>query len=160
MLTFEEEHATAYHEAGHVVAGYDAGRTIISATIVPTGNGCAGQVMFSDEPPECMKRYLDQSDEKKAYALSRVLGELAGVVAHDIMDPHRSKNSADELDLDFSRTLISETVSWDDHDRYLTQCLGEAREYLRRRWDAVDRVATELIKKKTLTGREISELLG
>jgi hypothetical protein len=49
------------------------------------------------------RRHFDQSPEKRRYAEQRILSELAGSIAHDLLKPGRTPDLADEVDLHYAR---------------------------------------------------------
>lgn len=150
------ETVTAYHEAGHAVIGILSGRIPRSATIVPDGTGMVGMVDFdSDDGPPEAKSYLSDTPAKRAYARSRVLGELAGSAAHDLFEPGRSPDAADQNDDRWSRELIREMVNWEDHDLYFENAQREVKSLLQKNWTAVEAMANALLKYKTMTREQM-----
>jgi ATP-dependent Zn protease len=94
--TVEEEMETAYHEAGHAVCGCVLGRYPTSATIKRDGH-IAGKTEFEPGVPSHGRRHFDQSPERRKYAEQRIVGELAGSAAHDLLRPGRTRDVADEI---------------------------------------------------------------
>jgi len=153
--TLDED--TAYHEAGHSVMGCLYGRPPLSATIVRDGHA-AGRTDFDSDVPSFARSYLNDSPRKRAYTEARVVGELAGIAAHDLFEPDRTRDQGDEHDLHWAKELISELVSWDDHDRYLERALTNAKQQLKANWQWVEAVAKALLERKTLSQQEILDL--
>jgi ATP-dependent Zn protease len=147
--------ATAYHEAGHAVIGVLVERLPLSATIKPDGTGVVGKVVFEADAPLQARRYFDDSGIKRAYARARVLGELAGSIAHDIAEPDRKRDGADEHDDYWSRELAREMVSWEDTDAYIDAARRETFDLLRANWQAVEALAQALLEKRTMQRHEI-----
>lgn len=147
---------TAYHEAGHAVIGMLTGRVPRSATIEPDGTGMMGMVEFdSNDGPLEARSHLSDTPAKRAYARSRVLGELAGSAAHDLLEPGRTRDAADQHDDHWSRELIKEMVNWEDHDRYFENAQQEVKSLLQSNWPAVEAMAQALLKYKTITRAQI-----
>jgi ATP-dependent Zn protease len=152
-----EEIETAHHEAGHAVMGCVVGRLPLSVTIV-RGGPVAGQTDFEPGVPAFGRRYLDESAPKRAYTEQRVLTELAGTAAHDIFQPGRPHDIADETDLRITRALISELVSWQDQEDYLFEAQAKTGQLLKSHWRWVEVVARALLERKTLSREEILSL--
>jgi ATP-dependent Zn protease len=152
--------ATAYHEAGHAVMGCVLGRYPQSVDIVRDTHGNAGHTRFEADYPPCMKRWFDDSDEKRRYLRVRVLIDFASTVAHDLKCPDRPQDSGDQQDYQRAKQIIEESISWDtDYDGYLERLKIEARKYLITNWASVEAVATALLRNNTLSRVEIVDLL-
>lgn len=147
--------ATAYHEAGHAVIGVLVERLPLSATIEPDGTGVVGKVDFEADAPLQARRYFDDSLIKRAYARARVLGELAGSIAHDIAEPNRKRDGADDHDDYWSRELAREMVSWEDSGTYVEAARQETYDLLHANWPAVEALAQALLEKRTMQRDEI-----
>jgi hypothetical protein len=108
-LSEQERKATAYHEAGHVVVGIIFGRDPLSSTILPDGNGRLGKTEF-DETPDFAKRgpnsWPDQ--QYRHYVQGRVVGQVAGTIAHDLNEPRRAHDAGDTNDENEARQLIED----------------------------------------------------
>ena len=157
-LAEDQRKKTAYHEAGHVVMACVFGRIPILATIVPVPGESEGRTEFEDDAPECTKRYFDQSEERQEYVYKRVLGELAGIVGHDLGYPGRECDQSDRNDMVFTQQLIEEQVRWSDPQDYLRCMIRVSNEILGERKAIVDRVAQALLENETLTGDQLKEL--
>jgi ATP-dependent Zn protease len=148
---------TAHHEAGHAVIGCLYDRPPSSVTIVRDG-AAAGKAEFDPDIPDFARSYLNQSAQKRAYTEARVVGELSGSAAHDLFRPGRTPDQGDRHDLHWAKELISELVSWEDHDKYLEQARVKAKQLLRDNWEWVQAVARALLERKTLSRHEILDL--
>jgi ATP-dependent Zn protease len=148
---------TAHHEAGHAVTGCLYDRPPASVTIARDG-AAAGKAEFDPDIPDFARSYLNQSPQKRAYREARVVGELAGSAAHDILKPGRTPDQGDAHDLHWANELISELVSWEDHDKYLEQARVKAKQLLLDNWEWVQAVARALVERKTLSRQEILDL--
>ena len=147
--------ATAYHEAGYAVIGILVDRIPVSATIEPDGTGVVGKVNFETDAPAQASRYFDDSPTKRAYARARVLGELAGSIAHDIFEPGRQRDRADQHDDHWASELAVEMVSWMDSGAFVATALEEAEVLLRAHWSAVEALALALLEQRTMQRAEI-----
>jgi ATP-dependent Zn protease len=149
---------TAYHEAGHAVLGCLLGRIPLSVTIVPRGP-VVGETFFDTEVPAFARSYFNQSAAKRSYTEQRVLTELGGTAAHDILMPGRQHDVADETDLYYTRQLIIELVSMaEDRDAYLVASQKRATELLQANWPWVEAVARALVERKTLQRTDLLAL--
>lgn len=147
--------ATAYHEAGHAVMSILVNRIPVSATIEPDGTGVVGKVDFEADAPPQARRYFDESSVKRAYARARVLGELAGSIAHDIFEPGRQRDGADQHDDHWASQLAIEMVSWMDASAFLDAARKEAEVLLRTHWAAVEALALALLDHRTMQREDI-----
>ena len=154
----EQEIDTAYHEAGHAVMGCLLERYPEYVSIIPDGKGMVGETQFAAEVPVYAKRHLDDSPAKRQYARQRVLGELAGTITHDIKEPGRKHDPADENDEKWTRELIIELVSWEDEPKYFEKSRDEAAALLKANWSWVVTVAKALCRQKKLLLPEILAL--
>lgn len=155
--TSDVEVETAYHEAGHVVMGCVVGRYPVSVTIVRNGP-VAGKTDFEPGVPSFARGHFNDSPQRRAYAEQRVLGELAGSIAHDLFKPGRTRDKADEVDLHYTRELIIELVSWQDREEYLEQAQAKAKKLLEDNWQWVAAVARALCQRKTLSRDDLLPL--
>jgi ATP-dependent Zn protease len=148
---------TAHHEAGHAVCGFALGRFPLWATIEREGN-VAGKTEFEPAVPSCAWRHFDDSAERRAYAEQRIVGELAGTAAHDLLRPGRTADVADECDLYWAKELIIDLVNWEDPDLYLEQAQLKARTIVKENRKWVVAVALALLERKTLSRDELLAL--
>jgi hypothetical protein len=156
-VTSEVEADTAYHEAGHAVCGCVLGRYPLSVTIVRDGHA-AGKTEFEASIPSHARGHFHDSPARRTYAEQRVMGELAGGIAHDLLKPERAKDISDEYDLHFARELIIELVNWQDRDAYLAEAQVKCRALLKANWQWVVAVADALIQRKTLLREDVLAL--
>jgi ATP-dependent Zn protease len=150
--------ATAYHEAGHAVMGCIVGDPPLSATIVPDGKGAVGKVKFEAGIPEFAKSYLNDSPAKRQYAEQRILVELAGTAAHNLLEPGRPSDLGDQTDADSARDFARELVSWEDQSAYLCRARDEAETRLKAHWPWLEAVAAALLQHETLSRADILAL--
>ena len=126
--------ATAYHEAGHAVAGCVTGRIPLFVSIAPEPGGFVGRTQFDDIPPDYAKRHFDQSSAKKEYTKMRVLVELAGSAALDIYDPTRVHDISDEYDDVIVRQMIDELAWWEEPNLYFEEARRDVTDLLKEHW--------------------------
>jgi len=140
--------ATAYHEAGHAVMGCVLGRYPQSVDIFRDTHGNVGHTRFDSYYPACMKRWFDESEEKRRYLRVRELIDFAGTVAHDLKSGDRPQDAGDQQDYQSAKRIVEELMSWDnDYDGYLAQLKIETRKYLVTHWASVEAVATALLSR-------------
>jgi hypothetical protein len=65
--------------------GCVVGRPPCSVDIIPDSRGVFGRTDFPTDVTESIKRYFDQSPQKKRYIRQRVLTALAGTMAHNLL---------------------------------------------------------------------------
>src|SRR5438132_1398009 len=130
---------TTYHEAGHAVMGCIRRRYPTHVDILADADGNVGHTCFEKGIPEYADSYLSDSPEKRTYIATRVMGQVAGSVAHDLHDSGRTHDSGDDNDDQLARRIIDERASWARNDRpgYLADCRSKATEELRRHWSWV-----------------------
>jgi hypothetical protein len=150
--------ATAYHEAGHAVMGFIVEDPPLFATIEPDNKGAVGKVEFEPGIPEFARQYLNDSPAKRRYAEQRILIELAGTAAHNLLEPGRLSDLGDETDARSAREFADELISWEDKEAYLCRARDEAETRLRAHWPWVEAVAGALLQRKTLSREDILAL--
>jgi ATP-dependent Zn protease len=155
-----ERAATAYHEAGHAVVSSTFGRMPTKITITSDEDGCAGRTWFADDfKPEYQNRH-NHSEEKQSYTRMRVVVAVAGIAAHDLWSPQREYDLGDICDENRARTIIEQTVRWDNsREAYLERCKLEATELLRENWSKVEALVQALLERDTLTSDEVRRLI-
>ncbi len=153
----ETEIETAYHEAGHAVSGCLLGRAPVSVSIERAGD-FAGKTEFDGDVPAHARGHFHDSPPRRAYAEQRIVGELAGSAAHDLLKPGRARDASDEYDLHWARELAIELVNWEDHDVYLAHAAIKAKGLLEANWQWVVTVAEALLERKTLSREEVLAL--
>ena len=133
------------------------GRFPVSVTIVRNGP-VAGKTDFEPDVPSFARGHFNVSPQRRVYAEQRVMGELAGSIAHDLFKPGRTPDRADEVDLYWARELIIDLVSWQDREEYLNQARAKAKRLIEENWQWVDAVARALCQRKTLLREDILAL--
>jgi ATP-dependent Zn protease len=133
-----ERGRSAYHEAGHAVAGRALGLPCGRATIVPKRGKYAGYAVVSTRGPPVQHRIV------VGLAGAMAEAEYFGAAACDGIDGER-------IDRLVAQTGLSECTF--DRLRRQTHAL------LSWHWDSVERVAEALLAHKRLAGHEIDALI-
>ena len=151
--------ATAYHEAGHVVAHWLFGVPIERITIIE-GDDYAGAVLGPALHIQ-LAEASDDSQEVVRKLRQAIVLYLAGVEAQHYYDPQTVQPWQSEEDLE--NTL---EVLW--HMGYLPERLEviyrelseEAVRLVRENWQRVQAVAAALLEHGEMTGADVYSLLG
>ena len=145
--------ATAYHEAGHGVACVVQGHPVKNLTVVPNATSFGHYVRPSVRDYDCQT-----VSQMRKVARELILVCYAGWPAEQRCNPDadewRSKRDYDQafnLSREFEVFPRSCTVVGDEfHQKYLAELKEKARRLVRRHWNAVEALAAELLKRKTL----------
>ena len=153
----ERQWFVAYHEAGHAVVDYLFGHAVESVTIEPDGEvgGCVGVDL------EGINEIANGVDEaRKQFTFERlVMSALAGEIAqrkfapesvdpdHAAGDRHQAMNYLEELD----------ACTDEIREQYWRLLELKATAILERNWQGVVGVATELVRRRSLTWDELRE---
>jgi ATP-dependent Zn protease len=151
--------ATAYHEAGHVVVGIIFGRDPLSSTILPDGKGQLGETKF-EETPDFAKLGPNNwvNPKYRHYIKGRVVGQLAGTIAHDLNEPGRAHDAGDTNDENEARQFIEYQVPYELRNGHLEKAKQKAIDLLTRHWAAVEAVAQGLLEHTTLDRAAVLDL--
>jgi hypothetical protein len=168
--------STAIHEAGHVVVGRVLGLVCGGATIVPDHKEDeAGHAVIGD-PLESLSAWDEEDREKslkgetplnrdeafayRASAIARMAGaeaELECIGSGDLGDGDDRYWIGIALEhLHIPPRTGDPKADWHHYERGLRV---EARELVRRHKDKIERVAQELLERKSLTKEEIDALI-
>lgn len=171
--------ATAYHEAGHVVVGWweGVGRRLLEASIVadPTA-GTLGHVkrvgwprvrdieLGSDGRPKRSYRGLrpdfDDPDLVERHLRPEVVELYAGVLGERQWSGRRYNWTGAVSDLRTADDYITYTVGSPEQARLFGKFLWQvALDAVTAHWDDVERLAQELLVRRTMSGRAVEELL-
>ncbi len=144
----------AYHEAGHMVAAWDLGLSVLGATVVPDSDSL-GHVLV---PFEDRVRYADWVDEE-GYLEAFLVTYLAGVAAHEkytgVPTPEADvKFSLEDPGSDHYNAgdLISSLAGNDPdtQEEVHARAQRHARFLVEGRWEQVETVAAVLLERETL----------
>ena len=150
--------ATAYHEAGHAIAAWSLGYRPTAASIVPTAES-EGQVRHENPFPGITLE-VDGSDMARLKVERAIIICLAGPIAQKRYRHtswrrwHGAADYAKATDLALrvcgSSKIANAFLKWLDL---------RAKSLIEDHWDAVERIAMELLKRGTLAHEEIASLV-
>jgi len=147
----DAERLTAFHEAGHAVMAELCGRLLTEVEIVGDREhtGSVQSLAFSPDP------------EAEAEDVERQLKIiLAGTVAEAMVSGRQGWDETSE-DLATAVRLGMRLVDDCEDVLPLLEDIGaDVERDLRRQWSAVEMLATELLRRKTLNGSEVRKLLA
>jgi hypothetical protein len=155
--------ATAYHEAGHMVAAWRMRVKIRKATIVPAEDyeGC----VHHESPLRGIKLDVDGSDRAEIKANKMVLICLAGAAAQRHYNPESLDDSVrrwhGKSDFDIALDLAMR-LACDNKvaDAYLKWMQLRAEALITSNWKFVVAFANRLLERKTLEYSEIGALIS
>ena len=147
--------ATAYHEAGHCVAACLVRKRFRLATIIPK-EGSLGEFV----PDKLAKIDIASADVKSCKAW--IFIGLAGIIAeNEFRNPGKiSKMPSFHPDIDIV-TKIANKLCWSSKEKeaYLRFMWIRTRNIIERYWQAVQLMANELIKQKTIHYNQALEII-
>ncbi len=150
MLTGHDLDA-AYHEAAHAVVARAVGLPVHRVTI--RGGGAGHTEVHGID----VDGILDRSDPA---LLAAVVAELQATLAGRAADRYRGIEPGDRQDRDRAVALaVAVTTSETDRRALLAFMENWTDRLVRRLWPAIDTVAHELARRRTITGRRIEEAL-
>jgi ATP-dependent Zn protease len=155
-MVISEAHQTAYHEAGHAVAAVLQGISVRYVTLRP-------RTKIPLDVPNIRVGGLTsiRPGRYSAWDLAVELhaGPIAGARIVWIMEQRDVLDEEYQLGGLGDAVRLSELVADDDDpDGFWDESLQEAHNLLFRRWDLVEKVATALMDRKTVTGAEIQAM--
>ncbi|MEW6440720.1 MAG: hypothetical protein AB1640_07245 [bacterium] len=154
----EELKRTAYHEAGHAVLAIILPfmEEIASVTIVPAGE-YRGTVRWQTS---CYSAAPRTRAEKRTWAEAQIAMFLAGEMAA-IVGSGFSDGGPEDKDHTHARQL-AETVyeDWSVRVKFLELCQARAEALIREHWKKVDALAIALLRRKTLTGKQVKMVIA
>jgi hypothetical protein len=152
--TAKWDEVVAYHEAGHLVAARDQGVTIHRVSIEPAEDS-AGRVHHAP----IMGRFNLEDDVSPQV---RIRGErliricLAGPIAQRQFNPRSWRHYA-EADYEKAADMILRLATPGEHaETYIRLLMIEARQIVDYYWDMIGALATELIKRREMSGRAVA----
>ena len=150
------ERLTAYHEAGHALASELYGQVLTRVEILGDSehSGTTEALRFLFDPDE------GGAAQASAEAIeNRLRCVLAGTVA-EMMVSEREDWSESSEDLDVAVRLAMKLVDdCEDVLPLLEDVRADLEKVLRERWAAVERLADELVRRKSLSGAEVRQIL-
>ncbi len=148
--------ATAYHEAGHVVARWHFGFPIVHATI-----DASGDYHGAVEGPNIHIELAEQFNEGAEQASRNFMVIcFAGPEAQRAYDP----DSVETWHADSDEERAGEALSHMGYPPERTQAIDaelrlEATEFVRAHWSQIDMVARALLERREMTGEELYRVL-
>ncbi len=148
----EELKETAYHEAGHAVANFAIGRRFRKVSIIPVPeHNSLGRVTGSGWKSR-LNPELDDTEKLRLRRMveAEIVVSLAGVVAEAQLTGlyNHIGASKDYQDAVFYATYVTDSTK--ETEAYIAWLLEKTKNILWRRWDAVELLATELIKQREI----------
>lgn len=150
--------ATAYHEAGHVVACLELGRAFRSVTILP-GDGYLGCVHYRPWPKSIKETgYADGRTERwlERQALIALAGPAAEARFVGRYDHRAAGRDYDHL-LDIALSLYGDE---DVASKYWAFIRARAKQFVKHphHWIQIEVLAAELVIRQTLSFRQAKEV--
>jgi hypothetical protein len=150
--------ATAYHEAGHAVVAWYLGVKVHNVTIVPKGD-TAGRMQHARR---ILGKYpeIDDSLPAKVRMGKNLMIWLAGLAAQLRFKP-RSVRSYHHAGDYIEAVVIAEHLHGDQEsaDAFLRYMEIKTRNVVRTPWPQVELVASALLARDTIKGKEVTRLL-
>ena len=179
VITDKEKRILAYHEAGHAMMAHLMGTaaSVQKATIIARGNALGYTLNLPEE-----ERYLHTKEE----LVDWMVVTLAGRAAEQVVFGRVTNGAANDLEkvtelaramvfeFGMSETVTSRTMRADNYAlseetkrlrdaeqaRFTDSAYSDAIRLLTKHRAVLDRVATALLEKETLTAPELAVLLG
>lgn len=158
----EKERGTAYHEAGHAVALLVQGLHVeqVSIRAEDDYNGSCVQ-------PSLLMYNVTSKRERKALARRCIISSYAGIEAERLIDPdapewHGQWDFQNAFEISREYVVLPRAcahVGDDLHDAFLLRLRREARGLVGRHRPLIDRLATALLRARTLTGDQARAVL-
>ena len=150
------ERLTAYHEAGHALASELYGQVLTRVEILgdTEHSGTTETLRFLVDPDE------GGSSRASIEAIeNRLRCVLAGMVAETMVSEREGWNeSSEELELAV-RLAMKLVDDCEDVLPLLEDLRADLENVLREHWTAVERLADELVRRKSLSGAEVRQIL-
>ena len=150
------ERLTAFHEAGHAVMAQLCGRQVTEVEIVGDREhtGMVHSLVFPPDPADGAAPEAENDDMERQLKII-----LAGTVAEAMVSGRQGWDETSE-DLATAVRLGMRLVDdCEDVLPLLSDIGADVERDLRRQWPAVEMLAIELLRRKTLTGSEVRKLL-
>ena len=150
--------ATAYHEAGHAVAGWRLGCPILRVTVTPSGDYLGS--VAGDNPIRHMFPDVDGAPEVDQAMREAVIILLAGSVAQKRFDASSWREFHGASDFDFAGDLLLRLGGNGERASEISDELNRQAEVLvERHWPEVGAVATALLEQHDMDGEAVIKLL-
>lgn len=159
LASVESVELTAYHEAGHAVAAVVLRVGAVYASIVPDAvMGTVGHVKHLGwpGPPPDVEGDLARV---RRHAEPRIILALAGVVAEKRHHGRRHNWIGANSDLRAATDLMGHFVSPRQLQAYTDWMWARTEDLVELWWPQIEAVATALLDRRTMRGREIREVM-
>ncbi len=148
--------ATAYHEAGHVVARWHFGFPVVRATIDASGD-YHGAVEGANNHIELAEQFNEGAEQASRNFMVIC---FAGLEAQRAYDP----DSVETWHADSDEESAGEALWHMGYPPERTQAIDaelrlEATEFVRAHWSQIDMVARALLERREMTGEELYRVL-
>lgn len=152
------DEATAYHEAGHVVAGYFSDRMPKYATIVPDPDGDSLGHCAHPPPPPNFRPDIQITPTGRDRLERAIVGMAGGHIAEKRYRGRANLHgsSKDRLNIAY---LISYIAGPDEEELYLKLLWKRAETLINMRWAQVGAVACALIEQRKLHRDELQTVI-
>jgi hypothetical protein len=156
---------TAYHESGHCVTAYLLGKRY-GAALYDSGGGCAGPgdqstppVHSEFTPKEFQESYERQTlQEKMDDAIITAAGTVA--VALGAYETLTFPSGADRMLLSAAAKAAFRSCHPNVEQAFIALAIAQARALLSDHWQAVERVATALTDRGSVTTDDVARLIA
>jgi hypothetical protein len=154
-----QESAIAYHEAGHAVACHCMGVKVASATIVPKKDEYHGRVqhenMFRGVRPD-----IEVNDRARLQIERKIIISLAGAAAQRRHNKKSWRSYHSSSDFRAIANVVHYVCAFGaDADAYIRWLEIRTDNLIAAHWPEVQRIAKELLERKTVPGDEIAALI-
>jgi ATP-dependent Zn protease len=148
--------ATAYHEAGHVVAAIELGKSFKYVTIAP-GEDSLGHIRTVGWRGATPDIHMDSRMERRID--SHVLWLLAGMAAEWTHSGRRNWRGAGS-DFDYAIDVAIHRFPPDTVGKYLDYMLYRARDFVQTpvNWKRIEAIAAALLTETRLSARQCREI--
>ena len=155
--------STAVHEAGHAVAASVQGLPINKVTV----RGTKDFMGLATQPSVLMLETSGKRDQNQVVR-QYVIMLYAGFEAERCFNPDADGTSSGgdfeqawDLPREFELPIRGCSYIGDEaYQRYLERLRKQARSLVRKNWGLIRRLAQELLERKTMTGKEVENLIG
>ncbi len=152
--------AIAYHEAGHAVAQHSFGRTLERVTIVPDPE--AHGAMYGELVPSALlerpkNAALTPAEVEETERTFIVL--LAGGVAERLAGDYKPGASGRDQVLVYDLLVIVAEILGFEKDAYIRDVTARTTKFVQSNSAAIELLANELLRRKTLSGEAVGRLL-
>ena len=149
----ERLRATAHHEAGHAVMAWWLNLPFRRVTIKPEGDSLGH--LLHNKLPKRFNPEIEKSNRVRLLAERHIIASFSGQLAeakHAGRSPRYGMHSDNRFAVDMATFFCGSTETT---EAYLRFCFFSSRDLVIRWWSLIEAVATELLKRETLTSKEV-----